>query len=39
AQAKAGKRERTESSTMDSLDWDAVRHANVNEIADAIKGE
>lgn len=36
AQAKSGKREKTES-TMDSLDWDAVRRANVHEIADAIK--
>ena len=36
AQATAGKREKTESN-MDSLDWDAVRRANVNEIADAIK--
>ncbi|KAK7337186.1 hypothetical protein VNO77_17748 [Canavalia gladiata] len=36
AQAKEGKREKTEN-TMDSLDWDAVRRADVNEIADAIK--
>ncbi|KAJ1418870.1 Permuted single zf-CXXC unit [Sesbania bispinosa] len=36
AQAKAGKREKTEN-TMDSLDWDAVRRADVKEIADAIK--
>lgn len=31
-----GKREKT-SSTMDSLDWDAVRCADVNEIAETIK--
>lgn len=36
AQAKAGKRERTEN-TMDTLDWDAVRCADVNEIANTIK--
>ncbi|KAK7284922.1 hypothetical protein RJT34_19676 [Clitoria ternatea] len=36
AQAKAGKREKTEN-TMDSLDWDAVRRADVNEISNAIK--
>ena len=36
AQGKAGKREKTEN-TMDSLDWEAVRCADVNEIADAIK--
>ncbi|KAJ1419493.1 Permuted single zf-CXXC unit [Sesbania bispinosa] len=36
AQAKAGKREKTEN-TMDSLDWDAVRCADVSEIANAIK--
>ncbi|MED6217686.1 hypothetical protein PIB30_019995 [Stylosanthes scabra] len=36
AEAKAGKREKTEN-TMDSLDWDAVRRADVGEIADAIK--
>ena len=36
AQAKAGKRERTEN-TMDSLDWDAVRCADVRDIADTIK--
>ncbi|XP_027363218.1 protein ROS1-like [Abrus precatorius] len=36
AQAKAGKREKTEN-TMDSLDWDAVRCADVNEIANTIK--
>lgn len=36
AQAKAGKREKTDN-TMDSLAWDAVRCADVNEIADAIK--
>ena len=36
AQAKGGKREQTEN-TMDSLDWDAVRRADVSEIADAIK--
>lgn len=36
AQARAGKREKTEN-TMDSLDWDAVRCADVNEIADTIK--
>ncbi|XP_027349193.1 protein ROS1 [Abrus precatorius] len=36
AQATAGKREKTEN-TMDSLDWDAVRRADVNEIADIIK--
>ncbi|KAL7170375.1 hypothetical protein ACSBR2_035275 [Camellia fascicularis] len=35
AQAK-GKRERT-ANTMDSLDWEAVRCADVNEIADTIK--
>ena len=35
AEAK-GKRERT-ANTMDSLDWEAVRCANVNEIADTIK--
>ncbi|KAK7392557.1 hypothetical protein VNO78_21000 [Psophocarpus tetragonolobus] len=36
AQAKAGKREKTEN-TMDSLDWDAVRCADVNVIAETIK--
>lgn len=36
AQLKAGKREQTVN-TMDSLDWDAVRRANVSEIADTIK--
>lgn len=36
AQLKKGKREKT-ADTMDSLDWDAVRCANVSEIADAIK--
>lgn len=36
AQLKEGKREKT-ANTMDSLDWDAVRCANVNEIAGAIK--
>jgi len=36
AQAKAGKREKTEN-TMDSLDWDAVRCADVGVIADTIK--
>ncbi|KAH1258728.1 Protein ROS1 [Glycine max] len=36
AEAKAGKREKTEN-TMDSLDWDAVRRADVSEIANAIK--
>jgi len=36
AQAKAGKREKTEN-TMDSLDWDAVRCADVSEIAETIK--
>ncbi|XP_047162810.1 DNA glycosylase/AP lyase ROS1-like [Vigna umbellata] len=36
AQAKAGKREKTEN-TMDSLDWDAVRCVDVNEIAKTIK--
>ncbi|CAI8614763.1 unnamed protein product [Vicia faba] len=36
ALATAGEREKTES-TKDSLDWEAVRRANVNEIADAIK--
>ncbi|MED6160134.1 hypothetical protein PIB30_048508 [Stylosanthes scabra] len=36
AQAKAGKRERTEN-TMDSLDWDAVRSADVSVIANIIK--
>ncbi|KAI9090698.1 hypothetical protein K1719_028551 [Acacia pycnantha] len=36
AQLKEGKRKKT-ADTMDSLDWDAVRRANVNEIADAIK--
>ncbi|XP_028777192.1 protein ROS1A isoform X2 [Neltuma alba] len=36
AQLQEGKREKT-ADTMDSLDWDAVRCANVNEIADAIK--
>ncbi|MED6106690.1 hypothetical protein PIB30_006634 [Stylosanthes scabra] len=30
AQAKAGKREKT-ANTMDTLDWDAVRHADVRE--------
>ncbi|KAK7345415.1 hypothetical protein VNO77_16019 [Canavalia gladiata] len=36
AQATAGKREKTEN-TMDSLDWEAVRSADVNEIANTIK--
>ena len=36
AQAKAGKREKTEN-TMDSLDWDAVRRADVSEVSDVIK--
>lgn len=36
AQVRAGKREKT-ANTLDSLDWDAVRCADVNEIADAIK--
>lgn len=36
AQAKAGKREKTED-TMDSLDWDAVRCADVGDIANTIK--
>ncbi|KAE9621774.1 putative DNA glycosylase, helix-turn-helix, base-excision DNA repair, demeter [Lupinus albus] len=36
AQDKAGKREKTKN-TLDSLDWDAVRCADVREIADAIK--
>ena len=36
AQAKAGKREKTQN-TMDSLDWDAVRCVDVNEIAQTIK--
>ncbi|XP_019453312.1 PREDICTED: protein ROS1-like isoform X1 [Lupinus angustifolius] len=36
AQAKAGKREKTKD-TMDSLDWEAVRCADVNEIANTIK--
>ncbi|KAI4300416.1 hypothetical protein L6164_033799 [Bauhinia variegata] len=36
AEVRAGKRERT-IENMDSLDWDALRCANVNEIADAIK--
>ncbi|KAL2323138.1 hypothetical protein Fmac_027517 [Flemingia macrophylla] len=36
AQAKAGKREKTEN-TMDSLDWEAVRCADVSEIAETIK--
>ena len=36
AQAKAGKREKTDN-TMDSLDWDAVRCADVSEIAETIK--
>ncbi|CAL0310503.1 unnamed protein product [Lupinus luteus] len=36
AQAKVGKREKTKN-TLDSLDWEAVRCADVREIADAIK--
>ncbi|MCH88288.1 protein ROS1-like, partial [Trifolium medium] len=36
AQAKAGKREKTED-TMDSLDWEAVRCADVGDIANTIK--
>ncbi|CAK8571416.1 unnamed protein product [Lathyrus sativus] len=36
AQAKAGKREKTED-TVDSLDWDAVRCADVGDIANTIK--
>ncbi|KAF1860254.1 hypothetical protein Lal_00037592 [Lupinus albus] len=36
AQAKAGKREKTKD-TMDSLDWEAVRCADVNVIANTIK--
>ncbi|XP_042514621.1 DNA glycosylase/AP lyase ROS1-like [Macadamia integrifolia] len=36
AYAKVGKREKS-SNTMDSLDWEAVRCADVNEIAKAIK--
>ncbi|XP_043707730.1 transcriptional activator DEMETER-like isoform X2 [Telopea speciosissima] len=36
AYANGGKKERS-SNTMDSLDWEAVRCANVNEIASAIK--
>ncbi|KAI5395863.1 DNA glycosylase/AP lyase ROS1 [Lathyrus oleraceus] len=36
AQATAGKREKTED-TMDSLDWDAVRCADVGDIANTIK--
>ncbi|OIT21314.1 PREDICTED: protein ROS1-like [Nicotiana attenuata] len=36
AQANGKKRERT-ANTMDSLDWEAVRCANVNEIAHTIK--
>ncbi|RDY12333.1 Protein ROS1, partial [Mucuna pruriens] len=36
AEAKVGKREKTEN-TMDSLDWDAVRCADVSEIAKTIK--
>ncbi|XP_043723486.1 transcriptional activator DEMETER-like isoform X2 [Telopea speciosissima] len=36
AYANVGKRERS-SNTMDSLDWEAVRCADVNEIANAIK--
>lgn len=36
AQAQAGKREKTEK-TMDSVDWDAVRRADVNEISNTIK--
>ncbi|QCE00165.1 endonuclease III [Vigna unguiculata] len=36
AQAKGGKREKT-ANTMDSLDWDAVRCVDVNEIAQTIK--
>jgi endonuclease III len=36
AQAKAGKREKTED-TMDSLDWEALRCADVGEIAKTIK--
>ncbi|XP_074269131.1 DNA glycosylase/AP lyase ROS1-like [Silene latifolia] len=31
-----GKKPKT-ANTMDSLDWEAVRHANVNDIADTIK--
>jgi len=34
----AGKREKTEM-TMDSLDWEAVSRANVNEIAEHSKKE
>uniref|UniRef100_A0A2P2KM68 HhH-GPD domain-containing protein n=1 Tax=Rhizophora mucronata TaxID=61149 RepID=A0A2P2KM68_RHIMU len=36
AEANGGKRERS-ANTMDSLDWEAVRCADVNEIADTIK--
>ncbi|XP_061368715.1 protein ROS1A-like [Gastrolobium bilobum] len=36
AEAKAGKREKT-GNTMDSLDWEAVRCADVSEIANVIK--
>ncbi|KAL5545938.1 hypothetical protein UlMin_005625 [Ulmus minor] len=36
AEANGRKRERT-ASTMDSVDWDAVRRADVNEIANTIK--
>ncbi|BAT85817.1 hypothetical protein VIGAN_04340700 [Vigna angularis var. angularis] len=36
AQAQAGKREKTEK-TMDSVDWDAVRRADVSEISKTIK--
>ncbi|XP_045808298.1 DNA glycosylase/AP lyase ROS1-like [Trifolium pratense] len=36
AQAKAGKREKTED-TMDSLDWEALRCADVGDIANTIK--
>ncbi|KAL2345178.1 hypothetical protein Fmac_006463 [Flemingia macrophylla] len=36
AQAKAGKREKTEN-TMDSMDWEAVKRADINEIAGIIK--
>ncbi|MED6122721.1 hypothetical protein PIB30_042507 [Stylosanthes scabra] len=36
AQAKAGKRKKTEN-TMDSLDWEAVRTADVSVISDVIK--
>ncbi|KAK7279492.1 hypothetical protein RJT34_24545 [Clitoria ternatea] len=36
AQARAGKREKREN-TMDSLDWDAVRRADVSEVSNTIK--